>query len=251
MFVNRRDFVTIAAAGAVTALGSTRADAAKPAFKAVAFDGFPIIDPRPVFAKAEEMFPGRGQELGTAWRTRLFEYTWLRTLGGHYADFWQVTEESLVHAAKTLAIDLPAGQRDRLMQSWLTLKAWPDVAPALQELKAAGIRMAFLSNLTGAMMDAAVKNSALEGFFEPHLSTDRVKAFKPDPRAYQMGLDAFGLKKQEIAFAAFAGWDAAGAKWFGYPTFWVNRLNTPVEELGVAPDGMGSGLGDLVKFVLG
>jgi 2-haloacid dehalogenase len=65
-----------------------------------------------------------------------------------------------------------------------------------------------------------------------------------------MGVDAFKLKKEEIAFAAFAGWDAAGAKWFGYPTFWVNRLNAPVEELGAMPDGIGSGLGDLAKFAL-
>ncbi len=126
------------------------------------------------------------------------------------------------------------------MQTWLGLKAWPDVAPALKQLKDAGIRMAFLSNLTEKMMDAVVKNSALEGFFEPHLSTDKVKVFKPDPRAYQMGIDAFKLGKQEIVFAAFAGWDAAGAKWFGYPTFWVNRRNAAIEELGVAPDGTGS-----------
>jgi 2-haloacid dehalogenase len=253
MVVNRRKFVMLAAGTAVAAAapadrGST-AESRK--IKAIAFDGFPIIDPRPVFAKAEEIFPGRGTELSNAWRTRQFEYTWLRSLGGHYADFWQVTEQSLVYAAKSSGIDLSADKRDRLMQSWLALKAWPDVAPGLRQLKSAGIRMAFLSNLTAAMLDAAVKNSALDGFFEPHLSTDRVRAFKPDPRAYQMGLDAFKLKKQEIAFAAFAGWDAAGAKWFGYPTFWVNRLNTPVEELGVTPDGIGSGLGDLVKFVLG
>lgn len=251
MFVNRRDFVTLAAGGAVAAIAGNPAQGEPTKVRAVAFDGFPIIDPRPVFAKVEELFPGRGQELSNAWRTRQFEYTWLRTLGGHYADFWQVTEESLVYAAKALAIDLTAGRRDQLMQSWLALKAWPDVAPALQALKAAGIRMAFLSNLTDAMINSAVKHSALEGFFEPHLSTDRVKAFKPDPRAYRMGLDAFGLGKDEIAFAAFAGWDAAGAKWFGYPTFWVNRLNAPVEQLGITPDGMGSGLGDIVKFVLG
>lgn len=252
MFANRREVMTLAAGGAAAAIApaSPVRAAGGTKIKAVAFDGFPIIDVRPVFAKAEEFFPGKGQELSNAWRTRQFEYTWLRSMGGHYADFWQVTQESLTFATKMLKIDLSADQHDQLMQSYLALKAWPDVAPALQQFKAAGIRMAFLSNLTDAMLDAAVRNSGLEGFFESHLSTDKVRAFKPDPRAYQMGVDAFGLKKEEIAFAAFAGWDAAGAKWFGYPTFWVNRLNLPVEELGVAPDGVGSGLGDLVRFVL-
>jgi 2-haloacid dehalogenase len=75
-----------------------------------------------------------------------------------------------------------------------------------------------------------------------------VQAVKPDRRAYQMGVDAFGMPKEEIAFAAFAGWDAAGAKRFGYPTFWVNRANAPLEELGIAPDGTGAGLQDLVAF---
>ena len=50
--------------------------------------------------------------------------------------------------------------------------------------------------------------------------------------------------------AAFAGWDVVGAKWFGYPTFWVNRADAAGEELAVMPDGVGSGLGDLVKFVV-
>jgi 2-haloacid dehalogenase len=248
MLVNRRKFVALA--GAAT-LASPAAFAAMRPIKAIAFDGFPITDPRPVFAKVEELFPGKGRALSEAWRTRLFEYTWLRTLGQHYVDFWHVTEQSLIFAAKASGIDLAADQRDALMQTWLGLKAWPDVAPALKELKAAGIRMAFLTNLTAPMLDAVVKNSGLEGFFEPHLSTDKVRAFKPDPRAYQMGPDAFKLAKAEIAFAAFAGWDAAGAKWFGYPTFWVNRSNTPVEELDAVPDGIGSGMADLVKFVLG
>jgi 2-haloacid dehalogenase len=247
MFVDRRKFVALTAA---TLVSPAALAAARP-FKAVAFDGFVVTDPRPVFAKAEELFPGKGPAFGDAWRTRLFEYTWLRTLGGHYVDFWQVTAESLVFAAKASAIDLAADQRDELLQTWLTLKAWPDVAASLKALKAAGIRMAFLANLTETMLDAVVKNSGLEGFFEPHLSTDNVEAFKPDPRAYQMGPDAFKLAKEQIAFAAFAGWDVAGAKWFGYPTFWVNRAKTPVEELGVVPDGAGEGMADLVKFVLG
>ena len=94
--------------------------------------------------------------------------------------------------------------------------------------------MAVLSNMTPAMMQACVKASGLEAMFEFQLSTDRVKAFKPDPAAYHMGLDAFRLQRQEIAFVAFGGWDAAGAKAFGYPTYWVNRLGLPPEELGVS-----------------
>ena len=247
MFVDRRKFVTLAAA----ALAAPTAFAATRPFKAIAFDGFVITDPRPVFARTEELFPDKGRGLNEIWRTRIFEYTWLRTVGGHYADFWHVIEDSLLVAARASKVELTAGQRETLMQTWLTLKAWPDVAPALKELKAAGLRMAFLANPTAKMLDAVVANSALEGFFEPHLSTDRVQAFKPASAAYQMGPDSFKLPKEEIAFAAFAGWDAAGAKWFGYPTFWVNRANAPLEELGVTPDGAGAGMADLVKFVLG
>jgi 2-haloacid dehalogenase len=247
MSVNRRKFVTLAAA----ALAAPSARAAARPFKAIAFDGFVITDPRPAFAKTEELFPDKGRALSEIWRTRIFEYTWLRTVGGHYADFWHVIEDSLLVAAHASKLELTTDQRKTLMQTWLGLKAWPDVAPALKELKAAGVRMAFLANPTAKMLDAVTTNSGLDGFFEPHLTTDKVGAFKPDPRAYQMGPDAFKLPKQEIAFAAFAGWDAVGAKWFGYPTFWVNRANAPAEELGVTPDGVGNGMADLVKFVLG
>jgi len=252
MTLNRRKFLSLAAIGAATSLlvsNPTIQAATIPKIKAIAFDGFTTFNPQTVFALAEELFPGKGAELSSAWRTRQFDYAWLRTLSGRYVDFWQVTEDALVFAAKMLKLDLSMEKRRKLMHAYLEIKAWPDALPALRSLKDMGIRMAFLSNFTAAMLDAAVKNSGLEGIFEAHLSTDRVRAYKPDPRAYQMAIDAFGLQRDEIVFAAFGGWDAAGAKSFGYPTFWVNRMNLPVEELGVAPDAIGGNLNDLVSFV--
>lgn len=217
--------------------------------KAIAFDGFVIIDPRPVAMRAEELFPGQGARLMEVWRSRQFEYTWQRTLSRRYVDFWEVTQDALAYAAKATRLALTSDKRDQLMRTFLELKAWPDVAPALRSLKDRGIRMAFLANPTARMLDAVVGNSGLEGLLEEHLSTDRVQAYKPDPRAYQMGPDAFGLGREEIVFAASASWDAVGAKAFGYPTFWVNRANQAAEELGAAPDAMGSGMVDLVKFI--
>ena len=57
------------------------------------------IDPRPIFALAEQLFPNKGTALGNAWRTRQCEYTWLRSVAQRYADFWKVTEDALVFAA--------------------------------------------------------------------------------------------------------------------------------------------------------
>ena len=252
MPLNRREFINLVAASiAAGVLASTpSAHAAKGSkIKAIAFDAFPILDPRPVFALAEQLFPGKGTELSNAWRTRQFEYQWLRALSGQYADFWQATEDSLVFAAELLKLDLTSDKRKLLMEAYLGLKAWPDVPLALKSLKSAGIRLAFLSNATPKILDSGIENSGLEGVFEHVLSTDRIKTYKPDPRAYQMAIDAFGLKKEEILFVAFAGWDAAGAKSFGYTTFWVNRLNLPAERLGASPDAVGQNLNDLVGFV--
>jgi 2-haloacid dehalogenase len=249
---SRRTFLmgVAAAAAGSTRLGRAHAGASR-GVKAIAFDGFPIIDPRPVVKRAEELFPGKGEALANLWRTRQFEYTWLRTLAGAYADFWQITQEALVFAASSLGLPLSAGARERLMHTYLELQAWDDARPALEALRAAGIRMAFLSNLTTPMLDAALERSGLRGFFEPHLTTDRVRAYKPDKRAYQMGPSAFRARPEEVVFCASAGWDAAGAKWFGYRTFWVNRSQQPVEELGVKPDGIGAGMADFARFVLG
>ena len=64
--------------------------------------------------------------------------------------------------------------------------------------------------------------------------------------------DRFSLidRQRDIVFAAFGGWDAAGAKSFGYRTVWVNRFKQPVEELGVRPDRTVSDLNGLLEFVL-
>jgi 2-haloacid dehalogenase len=218
--------------------------------KAIAFDGFTVFDPRPVTEHVEEIFAGKGKEFTAAWRTRQFEYTWLRTLTNSYVDFWRVTGDALVSTARMLKLELTEPRRQYLMSGFLELRPWPDAPEALKTLHDAGIRLVMLSNFTPAMLNAAVSGAGLQKFFEPHLSTDMVRAYKPDPRAYRMAVDALKLRREEIVFAAFAAWDAAGAKAFGFPTFWVNRMESPMEELGSAPDGIGTNLNDLASFVL-
>jgi 2-haloacid dehalogenase len=110
----------------------------------------------------------------------------------------------LVFAANQLRLDLTRGKREHLMQAYSELTAWPDVRPALQSLRRAGIRLAFLSNATTEILEAGIRNSDLEGIFEQVLSVDRLRTYKPHPRAYQAAIDAFGLPSQHIGYVAFA-----------------------------------------------
>jgi len=249
MDIDRRSFLSsILGLAALAAIPTTLKATVASRPRVILFDAFPIFDPRSVAAAVKEMFPADGDALMDLWRTKQFEYTWLRTLSGRYANFWDVTRDALRFSARARKLVLSNTQADLLMGSYLELKPWPEVPQALRSLKTAGVRLGFLSNFTGEMLQANIRGAGLDGMFEQVLSTDRAQAFKPDPRAYRMGLEAFGLSRQETLFAAFAGWDAAGAKAFGYPTFWVNRLNQPMEELGIEADATGSTLTELVSY---
>jgi len=252
--VRRRDFLAIPAAIlAAGAAGLHRSALGAPKrrpLQAVVFDAFTIFDPRPIAALGEALFPGKGADLDKAWRARQFEYQWLRALSGRYADFWQVTQDALVFAARSLDLKLTPEARGRLMQAWLHLEPWPEVPASLRALRDGGLRLAFLSNMTAGMLKTGIENAGLEGVFEHVLSTDALMTYKPDPLAYRLASDAFDLPPEAVLFAPSAGWDAAGARWFGYPTFWVNRPGLPGEELGVAADATGPDLRELVVFVL-
>jgi 2-haloacid dehalogenase len=223
---------------------------AVPRIKAVAFDYLVLFNADSVAEAADQVFPGRGRELTNLWRTRQFEYSWLRSIAGRYEGFLTVTEDALVYSAAALKLDLTSAARQRLLYAYLHLAPWPDTSDALRALKSAGLRVITLANFTPLMQQSNADNAGITDLFDALLSTDANRTYKPDPRAYRLGINALHLSKDEILFVASGGWDAAGAKSFGYPTYWVNRLNQPFEELGVRPDGMSVNLDGLLAFVL-
>lgn len=252
MTLNRRTALAFAVAGAAAGVfgrAPVFAAASLP-IKAVAFDGFPILDPRSVLAAAKQMYPEHGDAFVSLFQARLFEYQWLRALGGRYKDFMSIIDDAHIYAAAQLGADASEERRARLRDAFLKIKAWPDAADALKALKARGIKLGFLSNMTEGMLNAGLANSGLAGMLDLVLSTDAIKTYKPDPRAYQLAVDAFKLPKEHIAFAAFASWDAAGAAWFGYPTIWINRLGAKPEALDAQTVVAGQSLNDLVRFVV-
>ncbi len=220
-----------------------------PSIKAIAFDAFPIFDPRPIAKAAEEAFPGQGRNLMNVWLSRIFEYQWLRVLGGRYENFMQAAESGLVFSAKKMNLELTPEKKKKLLSKFMNLNTWPDAPESIKKLKEMGLELVFLSNMTEEMLSNGLKKANLDKDFTLILSTDSIHSYKPAPEAYNLAVEKLSLKKEEILFVAFAGWDMAGAKWYGYPTFWVNRLGAPREELGVSADGSSKNLAGLIEFV--
>ena len=93
--------------------------------------------------------------LAALWRDKQLQYSWLRAVQGRHADFWQVTGDALDFALDALGLADP-DLRERLMQLYLTLDAYPDAPAVLRQLRAAGLATAILSNGSPAMLARAV-----------------------------------------------------------------------------------------------
>lgn len=200
--------------------------------KAVAFDAFTVFDARSITALAQGFWGASGAELTTQWPGKLFAYAWLETAAGRYSGFEEIADAALRQTAEALALPLSALQRETLTGQYRELDVWPDVLPTLTRLRTAGLRLALLSNLGDDFLRANMTRNALDQILQQPLSTDRVKRFKPAGEAYALGEKAFDMPRSEIGFAAYAGWDAVGAQWFGFPTCWVNRAEQSPETLG-------------------
>src|SRR6476646_933317 len=80
-------------------------------YSAVAFDYFVLFNPDSIVSTIDRIAPGKGREFTNLWRTRQFEYSWLRSITGRYVDFWQVTDEALVYTAQALKLDLTSERK--------------------------------------------------------------------------------------------------------------------------------------------
>ena len=218
----------------------------------VVFDAYgTLFDVYGVQTELEARFPGKGRPIAEKWREKQIEYSRLRTMGGRYVDFWQITADSLDYSCEFAEAPLDAAARASLLAVYQRLPPHPEVPAALRALAARGLALAVLSNGAEPMLNAVLDTAGLRSLFAHVLSVERVRKFKPAPEAYQLGPDAFGRPASELLFVSSNGWDVVGASWFGYPGYWINRANAPAERLDAPPYAMGRTMNDLVGYLDG
>ena len=203
--------------------------------KACVFDAYgTLFDVHSAAARMKNDLGEKYEEMSVLWRQKQLQYTWLRSLMGHHADFWQVTGDALDYAMRTLDME-DAGQRAQLMELYLHLDAYPEVIDVLAALKEGGKKTAILSNGEPSMLIAAAKNAGVYQLLDGIYSIETAGIFKPHPSTYQIAADELKMAPDEIAFQSSNCWDAHGAGSFGFKVACVNRFAQPAEVLPSPP----------------
>ncbi|NNE51110.1 MAG: haloacid dehalogenase type II [Sulfitobacter sp.] len=184
------------------------------------------------------------------WRQKQLSYSWLRAIVDAHTDFWEVTQNGLDWALERTGHNTDPALRQRLLDLYWELQAYPEVPEMLGALKNAGLNTAILSNGSPEMLEGAVKSADIGETLDACLSVQSVGIFKPDARVYDLVSQHFGCAKEEVLFVSSNGWDAAAASGYGFTCAWVNRAGEPMDRLPWTPQHVLtdlSGIPDLVK----
>jgi len=200
-------------------------------FSAFVFDAYgTLFDVHSAVRRHADEIGPEGQRLSEIWRAKQLEYSWTGTLMDEYADFWTLTERALDFAFRKVPSADP-GLKKKLLEAYWHLDCYPEVPSVLAALKSGGARLAILSNGSMAMLEAAVRSSALDTLFDDIFSADLVRRFKTHPDVYEIVTNALRVYPDVISFQSSNRWDVAGATKYGFRTVWINRNQEPDEYL--------------------
>jgi len=172
------------------------------------------------------------EQISTGWRRKHLEYTWVYSLAaGARPNFWELAQQSLNYVAAKYNLTDKALLND-VLQAYRRLKPYPEVPATLMRLRDLHIPRAILSNGEKSMLDDGVSQAGIEHLLDDVLSVDVADVYKPDPRAYRIATERFGVEVADVAFVSGNPWDCYGALTFGFRVFHVDRKGEP-DEYGV------------------
>ncbi len=204
--------------------------------RAAVFDAYgTLYDWGSAAARARDVLGERAPAVAELWRRKQLEYSWLRSLQGRHADFWQVTGDALDFTLESFGL-ADRALRERLLALYERIEAFPDARPVLARLREAGLKTAVLSNGAPRMLAEAAAHSGLAPLLDETLSVEEVKVYKPHHAVYQLACNRLKLWPGEVLFVSSNGWDAFSARAFGLRVAWCNRAGQPRERIPEPPD---------------
>jgi 2-haloacid dehalogenase len=210
--------------------------------KALAFDQYgTIVDMQKGLREAVTPFlKGKGWDgspdsFVTWWRRTHFENSMIDALldRGH-TPYRQIGHRAVSHVMDRCKISYSQEEVRWLVSQIESLKPFPDVVAALEKLRAAGYKLAILSNGDRDMLKAAGPHIGFA--FDHVISVGEAGYFKPHWKTYAKAEEIIGEERTSILFVANHAFDCIGAKAYGMRSVFVDRRKRPFGETPHQPD---------------
>ncbi len=216
--------------------------------KAIVFDAYgTLFDVNSAAEKCKDRIGKKWEGFANFWRTTQLEYTWLRSLMSRHKDFWTITEDSLEKSMKVFDIDM--GMKNDLLNLYKILSPYPEVKEVLKNLKKKKIKLAILSNGTPALLNELVKGNDLQDLFDDLFSIEEARIYKPASKVYNIPVNKYKIKPNEITYLSANTWDVSGGGNYGYNAVWVNRNQAIFDNLDYKPINKVNNLTQLLDLI--
>lgn len=200
-----------------------------PDVKALLFDVFgTVVDWRGSITTEMQQF-GSQHSINQDWEQ--FALDWralyqpamerIRSGGRGYVRLDELHRENLEHLLVNYQLDkLDNTELDYVNRVWHRLKPWPDVLPAMLELRKHYI-LASLSNANVALMVNMAKHSDIP--FDMILGSEVAQGYKPQSKVYKQAAQMLDLEPEQCMMVAAHNDDLNKARSLGFRTAYINR----------------------------
>ena len=188
--------------------------------------------------------------LRPAWFAAMLQLSFVGGLTGSYVDFTTAQRAALQMTATRAGRTISAADSDQIIDAMRHLPPHPEVAGALRQLKAAGLRLTALTNSVLEVAEAQLSNAGLGELVDEVFSADTVRALKPAPEPYRMVAEGCGVEIGDVWLVAAHAWDVSGALAAGCRAAFVARPGAVPSPLGPQPDVLGADLRQVADRLL-
>jgi 2-haloacid dehalogenase len=207
-----------------------------------------LLDLAALDVEFERMFGDPG--VRRLWFAQFIQNALVATITNAYAPFGEIGMAALDMVAARRGMTATEAHKASVRQALVHLPPHPDVRPALERLKAAGFRMATLTNSTQAVAEAQLRNAGVADLFEQSLSADSVKRLKPAPEPYQFAAQRMGVTVDGMCLVAAHAWDVAGAMRAGLGAVFVARPGMVPDPLAPTPMTVANNMSDVAAYLI-
>jgi 2-haloacid dehalogenase len=189
---------------------------------------------------------GLGETALSEWFARFLHAAVALDVAGVFVPFREVATGTLEVMAVERGLASPGSAAETIIQAIRELPAHPDVRPAFQGLRDAGIRIMALTNGSSGVTRHLFERAGLEAFVERVVSIEDVRHWKPHAEVYLRAASAAGVPPERMCLVAAHAWDVLGAEHAGLVAAWVARKEKKFHPAMGVPGVAGETLTDVV-----